>query len=166
MIPIPPILVRWAALAGLGAALYGYGLINGIHKAELEAEKFQDATRAIGQAAHARKARVERTQTTINKDTDDAHAYGLGLLRTARRLREPGAGPGSRTLPAVPPPAHVAGPAAADPVPAPSGTPERQPDTAPDPADIEFDCAETTLMYLDLLNAWHRQTDAGQEDAP
>ncbi|MDD3652318.1 hypothetical protein [Immundisolibacter sp.] len=165
MIPIPPILIRWAVLAGLGAAMYGYGLITGINKAEREAEKFQDRARAVGQAATARKVRVERNQTHINKDTDDAHAYGLGLLRSARRLRDPGAGTGSRTLPPVPAPSPVTGPAPADPVPAPSGTPARQPDPAPKPADLEFECSETTLMYLDLLNAWHRQTSAGEDDA-
>lgn len=56
------IFTRWAAIAALGAALFASGWLQGAHREQIKAERFEAATEALGQAQADRAADTNRKQ--------------------------------------------------------------------------------------------------------
>lgn len=54
--------LRWAAIAAIGAALFGLGWLQGAHHEQIKGERFEAATEALGKAAAARVAAAHARQ--------------------------------------------------------------------------------------------------------
>lgn len=158
MIPLPPTLapiaLRWLAIALVGAALFGFGYLQGVRS---EADRHVETIAQIatlGGKQTAATAITTRRQAGINQQTETDHAKRVAALRARLgpgRVRQPPTPADRGAVPGVPPAA--AGPDA----PATNDRPDpRKPAPEPDAracAGLESDAAVTTAQVLDL-QAW------------
>lgn len=157
---MPPSIVpgRLLVVVALVAAGVATGWVYGARYELDKAARFEGQVQGLGQAAAQRARRIEARQTLINSETHHAHDAGLDLLHAYYgRLRRPAAGFGTLSVPAFGPGAP--GPGSADAGPAAAGIAPR---LAEEPREqLAERCAETTLMFLDLRNAWREQSALG-----
>lgn len=81
---------RWAALAGLVAAVLGYGYVRGYLHEERKLDIYQAQVDVIGKDAARRSADRKAAQDQTTKEIRDAHAKDVAAIRAyyARRLRD------------------------------------------------------------------------------
>lgn len=151
---------RMLVVSALVTAGVATGWVLGAGHEQEKAARFEGQVQGLGIAASHRAARIETRQTQLNEETNHAHAAGLDLLHAYYgRLRLDGAGGGD--LPHISVAAERFQPQPADAQAAAPGAAGRiAEDGLADPALAEH-CAETTLMFIDLRNAWRDQSELG-----
>jgi hypothetical protein len=87
---IVPLPYRWLALAGLAAALIGWGYVHGYLHEERKFDVYQAQVDVIGKEAAKRAAERRAAQDTTTKEIRDAHAADVARIRAyyAGRLRD------------------------------------------------------------------------------
>lgn len=147
---------RLLLVIALVVAALATGFIKGALWQADKAADFKADVKSAGVAQTARTKTIDDKHRTITREIHDAHAAGIALVRDDYRLRFDHAG--GRPLSFFPADPGESRPGSADPGPAAA---------APAPrlvGDVDERCAETTLMFLDLRNAWHEHRAA--EAAP
>lgn len=105
MMPLPPIVTRWLTIGAIGAALFAFGWLQGAHREQIKAERFEAATESLGKAQAARTAEINRRQQqnherakhelrkTYQAAADNAVRNYLARTRWLRHDEDPGRGP-------------------------------------------------------------------------
>lgn len=138
--------IRLLILIALLAAAGATGFIKGALWQADQAAEFKAEVKSAG-AVQARLTKaIDDKHNTITRETHDAHAAGIDLVRTYYdSLRHDHAGGGA--LPIISADPDEPRPRSAD-----AGSAAAEP--APRLAQSDERCAETTLMFIDLRNAW------------
>lgn len=153
--------VRLLLVAALVIAAFAAGFVKGALWQADKAADFKIEVRAAGEKQAVRTQNLNAKNQTITQETHDAHTTGIALVRDyydhGVGLRQPHADCG--TLPITAEDSAESRPGSAD-----AGTAAAEP--APGLA-LARHCAETTLMFIDLRNAWRRHLAAeAAEPAP
>lgn len=152
----------WKPLAALGLVLLIVGYIgyqrhqiNALQRDNASLQQTIELTKAIGQAANEKAARIEQGaqqavtlqaqqgQSDINKIKAYYEAHPL-IKRVSNSVCQPTANSGSRQLPDIPT------------TPEKSTTSGENIDTTPSGSSVEESCAITTVQYNTLHEAWDK----------
>lgn len=152
----------WKPLLALGLCLFilwyiGHQRdeINGLERDNASLQATIDLTKAIGQAANEKAARIEQGaqqavslqaqqgQSDINKIKAYYEAHPL-IKRVSNSVCQPAPNSGSRQLPDIPTPAEE------------STTSGQDADTTAGRSSVEESCAITTVQYNTLHEAWDK----------
>lgn len=88
-----PLHYRILAIGALAAATYGLGWLQGAHREQLKAAKFEAATEALGKAQVERNKETEARNLQLKEQTDAETKRTLTILRAdVKRMRDARAG--------------------------------------------------------------------------